>query len=513
MSDSRAEAAGRPVAVRLVAAAVVLGLAGAAGPGGTGCAQESVPPIPLTTPSVPPIPLTTPSVPPIPLTSPSVQPISIVPPLGTGSAAMPPASLPPDAAGVLTPADGGLGPALWTGSPVGLVRRLLVELPVAAPSPSQRRLTLRLLLSAAVPPAGDDTGRVLAPVRVAKLAALGATTESERLLAAMPGGRADPVLAHSLAEAPAAGDPAGLAAVARSEAADADARVDAAERAAAAGALSGDELAAAYASVRFAPAALARPLTAGEPGARGRALVYQASVGESQPAVQAELVGHWFQLLEPAQVVGPVAALPLAVLARLPVDAATAWLAPAAVRAFWASGRAEAAIPWLKVPSNPSVAAAVLRLWPLAVLAGGEVKGASGGGFDAWLAAALAGADAGRRARVAGVLALLQAAGEPVKEAAWIETTDKAAGDQTAAAAAAGGPAPSAALWQTLNAATADHRVGEVVLVALTILGNGGPQALPPVVLAQVVTSLRAVGLSAEALGLAREAVAALLDW
>ena len=72
---------------------------------------------------------------------------------------------------------------------------------------------------------------------------------------------------------------------------------------------------------------------------------------------------------------------------------------------------------------------------------------------------------------------------------------------------------PSAALWQTLNAATADHRVGEVVLVALTILGNGGPQALPPVVLAQVVTSLRAVGLSAEALGLAREAVAALLDW
>jgi hypothetical protein len=35
---------------------------------------------------------------------------------------------------------------------------------------------------------------------------------------------------------------------------------------------------------------------------------------------------------------------------------------------------------------------------------------------------------------------------------------------------------------------------------------------LPPVVLAQVVTSLRAVGLAADARGLAREAVVALLD-
>jgi hypothetical protein len=415
----------------------------------------------------------------------------------------------PDAAGVPMSAEGaagsGLGAALWAGTPVGLVQRLLAELPVAAPSPTQRRLTLRLLLAAADPPAGDDTGRILAPLRVKTLVALGATADLDRLLAQMPGGRTDPVLAASLAGTPSPESPAGLAAVARSEAADPDQRAEAAERAAAAGALSASDLAAAYASVRFAPATLARPLTANEQGARGRALVYQSTMSESQPAVQAELVGRWLDLLTPAQRVGPVAALPLAVLERLPVETATAWLAPAAVRAFRASGRPEAAAPWVRLPPAPPEAAALLRLWPLSALAEAGGGGGGGGGFEAWLTAALAGADAGRRARVAGVLALLQAAGEPVRDEAWIQTADQAAGGAAAAV-------PSPALWQTLSAAAAGHRVGEVVLVALTMLGDGGPQALPPVVLAKVVASLRDVGLSAEARGLAREAVAALLD-
>jgi len=51
-----------------------------------------------------------------------------------------------------------------------------------------------------------------------------------------------------------------------------------------------------------------------------------------------------------------------------------------------------------------------------------------------------------------------------------------------------------------------------VVLASLAMLGDGGPQALSPVALAQIVTGLREVGLAAEARGLAREAVAALLD-
>ena len=486
MSVSCTETGRRALRLTVLAVMMAAGTLVGSGPGVT-CAQE---PGPAADAASPP-----PGAPEAP--TPAVTEMTLAPPV-------------PDAAGVLTPAEGGLGPALWAGSPVELVRRLLAELPVAAPSPTQRRLTLRLLLSAAAPPAGDDTGNLLAPLRVAKLAALGASADLDRLLAQLPGGRTDPVLARTLAEAPAAGDPAGLAAVARSEAADPDQRVEAAEHAAAAGALSGNDLATAYASVRFAPAALARPLSASEQGARGRALVYQATVGESQPAVQAELVGRWLALLTPAQTVGPVAELPLAVVERLPVTATTAWLAPAAVRGFRAVGRPAAATPWLLLPPAPAEATALRRLWPLSALAGtgAEARG-DGGGFDGWLATALAGADAARRTRVAGVLALLQAAGEPVKEDAWIQATDQTT-DQSAGAAAAAVPSP--ALWQTLTAATAGHRVGEVVLVALTMLGGGGPQTLPPVVLAQVVTSLRAVGLAADARGLAREAVVALLD-
>ncbi len=210
MSVSCTETGRRALRLTVLAVMMAAGTLVGSGPGVT-CAQE---PGPAADAASPP-----PGAPEAP--TPAVTEMTLAPPV-------------PDAAGVLTPAEGGLGPALWAGSPVELVRRLLAELPVAAPSPTQRRLTLRLLLSAAAPPAGDDTGNLLAPLRVAKLAALGASADLDRLLAQLPGGRTDPVLARTLAEAPAAGDPAGLAAVARSEAADPDQRVEAAEHAAAA---------------------------------------------------------------------------------------------------------------------------------------------------------------------------------------------------------------------------------------------------------------------------------------
>ncbi len=425
-----------------------------------------------------------------------------------------------DGVGVLTAADGGLGSALWSGSSFALVQRLLAELPVSAPSPVQRALTLRLLLSAADPPSGDESGRALMPVRVAKLAAMGADSDLERLLAAMSDAGAELAFARRLGAAKAetgatdgAADlvgkaPADLAALARSEGAFGDVRVIAAERAAAAGALSPTELASAYASVQLAPAALAHPLSAGETGARARALVYQVTLGETQPVVAAELVGHWLALLEPTQAVGPVAAVPLAALARLPAEAVTAWLAPQAGRALLTAGQAEAAAVWLRLPHASADAAAILRLWPLGVLAGAGADGGVGGGLDAWLAAALAGADAARRERVAAVLTVLQAAGERVGDDAWAQTAGQGAGGGGGSGAAL----PSPALWQSLDSATAGHRLGEVVLVALTSLGEGGPQAVPPLVLARVLASLREVGLVVEARGLAREAVAALLE-
>ncbi|MEI6985517.1 MAG: hypothetical protein WCK65_05260 [Rhodospirillaceae bacterium] len=402
--------------------------------------------------------------------------------VGSGIAAEVPAEAPADPVGVITAAEAGLGPSLWVGASLPQVLRLLALVPVASPSPAQRRLTIRLLLSGGEPLSGGDPGLAFAPLRVAKLAALE--------------NAADVV-----------GDPLRLAAIAGSDPTDPDLRAAAAERAAAAGTISDTELAAIYASVRFSPAVLARPLSSvatlgNEKGARARALIYQAMVGEAQPAVLAEMVHHALALLEPAQAIGPVALVALGQLSRLPIDSSTLWLAPAAVRALFVQGRSDAAAPWLKALPAADAALVLARLWPLRVLDGTPVNAAD---FSSWLASeSTTHNGGGRRERPAYVLALLQAAGEPIGAEAWKQVADRVSATAVVL--------PSPEIWQALQGATIAHQVGEVVLAALVMLGEGGPQALAPVVLAQVIACLREVGLFEDARALAREAVAGLLD-
>ncbi|MEI6558861.1 MAG: hypothetical protein WCO00_10685 [Rhodospirillaceae bacterium] len=482
----------------------------------------------------------------------------------SGQSLAPPVSFEPGAGGGAAPAT--------ASTPRGLVPRLLGELPLPPPSPAQRRLTVRLLaggdllagetaarmaglaalgaasealaLAAGVPGAFSDaqvarhwvevqllrTPEALDCQEVARLAAgFGWPRLTEACRAASHDGAATPPPptpasltapdAADLALAQAAGlalppevltlrSPLLLAAVARSEASDAELRLKAGERAAAAGTLSATELAALYAAIRFSPAALARPLSSSERGARARALVYQAALGESQPAVRAELIHRGLDVLEPSQLAGAIGAVPLGLLETLPVDAATRWLAPAAVRGFFAAGRPEAAARWLAEPAAAAEAAVLARQWPLAVLADAPpaltATLTGGPGFEGWLDAAVRGADAGRRARVAGVLTLLQAAGEPVAAEAWTRVADAGPGASAAL--------PSPALWQAFQSAAAGHRTGELVLAALAMLGEGGPTALSPLVLGGLVAGLREAGFAAEARALAREAVAALVD-
>ena len=561
MTAFRAEPA-RSVRWRL-AAALVVGMA-AAGGGGVH-AQGFGPPVSLS-----------------PAGNPGAsQAEAVVPPLETPSEPLPSFAL-PDAAGV---AAGGLGPRLWAGTPLALVQRLLAELPVAAPSPAQRRLTLRLLTSGAEPPSGDTGGYRLAVQRVSKLAALGAAAEVTALVAVIPGAFGDEAIARAWVEAqlvqtpdslecsevarlaqgfggqvwsqlvaacqstihshdskgapetpvaanpsvaelvlaraagaavPAAAlssvrDPLRLAAIARIDTSDADVRLAAAERAAAAGALTGTELAALYADVRFAPAELARPLSSTpKGGARSRALVYQALAGESAEAVRAELLRHAFALLEPAQTVGAVATVPLAALAELPVDAVTGWLAPLAVRAFTIQGRPETARLWRATAAGGLESR---RLWPLAALAeerASAAERAPGGSDDTlagWLRLMLTDVNAERRVRLGWILGVLRAAGESVSDQTLASLRDEGGADQA--------PPPAGTLWQTLRSATdgglTESRLGEAVLAALGLLGEGGPQGVPPADLARIVAALRAAGLGADARALAREGVAALL--
>jgi hypothetical protein len=65
---------------------------------------------------------------------------------------------------------------------------------------------------------------------------------------------------------------------------------------------------------------------------------------------------------------------------------------------------------------------------------------------------------------------------------------------------------PRSALWEMLNQATVDGKRAEAVLVALLVLGELELTQINPIVLRQVIVSLRNVGLSAEARSLALEA-------
>ena len=98
-------------------------------------------------------------------------------------------ALDPSSIGLLSEADGGLGLAMWAGSRMSLVRRLLPRLPMGKTSSSLQSLARRLLLTTARVPASEantDTGSSLLALRIDRLAAGGHLGEINELLAQAP---------------------------------------------------------------------------------------------------------------------------------------------------------------------------------------------------------------------------------------------------------------------------------------------------------------------------------------
>ena len=304
-------------------------------------------------------------------------------------------------------------------------------------------------------------------------------------------------------------DPARLAAVATNPATDPATRVTAAERAAAALFLDARQLAEAYHAVpsKGEELALLADMAARDRSARTRALVQRAFLAAMDGRRRVELARLAVDLVDAPLLAGPLGGAAAGVLDTVSPTPDAAALAPAAARLYFALGRADAGRRWhdLALRGRPTVE--VARLWPLSIIAGGIAGGSSAGnaGLAAWLDEALRGADAAARSRVAGQLALLQAVGVTVPDDAWLR-----AADGEAPALPANPMLPNPALWERLKDAAAGGRTGETVLAALLLLGEGGPAAASPVVVARVVAGLRAVGLEADARAIAREAAAAL---
>jgi len=308
-------------------------------------------------------------------------------------------------------------------------------------------------------------------------------------------------------------DPNVLSTIALSPNASLALRLEAAEKAEAMGALAPVSLAQLYASVEFTTDDLAKPVerAAEIGGARGRALLYRAAGAQADFAGRTRVLRAAFAAAAGSGHYPSMARVNLTAVAEIPPDSALIGFAPVAARALYAAGRASDAAAWLDLAAglaDREAEAAAVRdaLWPLAeLLDAAGTRDWTPEMLAAWHAA-VAATDtapdtAAADARGALLYELFEALGEPVPDAAWTAMLRPPF--------LASGILPVPPLWQALRRASAAGRVGETVLLVLVALGDDGAARAHPMATAAAVAALRAVGLTAEARGLALEAALA----
>jgi hypothetical protein len=293
--------------------------------------------------------------------------------------------------------------------------------------------------------------------------------------------------------------------VALSPNADLATRLGAAERAAAAGAVTPAELGEIYGAVPFAPNELANPLAEAESqwGPRGRALLLRAALIQTVPAARAEVLQKGWRLgrgLAGAPAAGRALAPALDTIAPAPD---LMWFAADAGAALYRRGRIAEARAWYDAveaaaPTDPAAARAWVVLWPLAALASPNASW-DAGLLGKWREAQVAQGDSeAARALATRLFALFEAFGRPVPPEAWSGLVRGARPVEAAM--------PDPAVWYALDRAAREGRRGEAVALALIALGASGPAAASPMVLGAAVSSLRRIGLDADARILALEA-------
>ena len=250
---------------------------------------------------------------------------------------------------------------------------------------------------------------------------------------------------------------------------------------------------------------LDNPLSRAEadPGPRGRAILRRALERQQTPLARAQVIDKALALGAKNNAYAGEARLYAAAIAAIEPSVEFAWFAPAAARALVVAGRLDAARNWMRVveaPRDDVGRVAADRLWALSRLAGGDA-------LEPWRSdRLLAWAERAKTqpeeaARLARLLALMEATGEPVDGRLWRDLV--ADGDRRPVAM----PAP--ALLPALAEAAAKGRVGEGIALGTLALGETRLADLPPPVLAPVVAGLAKLGLAGDARALAVEAAVA----
>ena len=287
-----------------------------------------------------------------------------------------------------------------------------------------------------------------------------------------------------------------------------DVRLDAAERAEAAGALPTEALRQLYMGVSFTEQDLANPLSKAEAesGPLSRALLYRTAMIQSVPAAQAEPVAKALALARRGGRYASAVRVFLPVLKRIPATADMLWLAPEAARAALFAGDTEAARGWFAVLRGAAhvdkdAAAALASLVPLAKLSGSvEGQGFQAADLGKWWETVKSRENA--RALAETFLSLYDLMVEPVPAEAWDPLLQAA--ERTPV------PVAGAALWARLESAARNRRGGETVMFALLALGEGGPGQADAFTLTRVLKALEAAGFKTEARAIAIEAAVAL---
>ncbi len=95
-----------------------------------------------------------------------------------------------EAVGAIGQRQGGFGTAIWSGADRAMVEQLVPRLPVRSSSRTVRDLTRRLLLTAAIPPAGEGSSNFVA-LRAERLFAMGDVDGAASLIGNAPAGQRD----------------------------------------------------------------------------------------------------------------------------------------------------------------------------------------------------------------------------------------------------------------------------------------------------------------------------------
>ena len=298
-----------------------------------------------------------------------------------------------------------------------------------------------------------------------------------------------------------------LSAIATAPNASAKLRAQAAEMAAAMGALPVSDLIKAYAAESFSTKqkSTAKAVSDDQSDSQPLGMLYQMTVSETDPKERADLLRTVWTVGQKVGAYEMIAKANLEATKSLPVSADLIGYSADIARALLVAGQHDQALAWYNMARTTAASRnavglrAVLDMWPLVQLA--DVKREQTWSPDVvnlWWNSQQVVSTEEKVSKADLLFGTLDGLGYTISTAQWQKLL-------TPPLTTSGIEMPSLALTRDLAAAAKDHRRGETVMLALIALGKDPLKSASPIVLGEVMRALKSVDLEAEARALALE--------